>query len=271
MTQSSALNTQVEKTLERLRSQQVVLREEHYRLNLDRFCRPTEMLLVARRRAFCKDFFVRAKLVALKLKPKEDRARVMCEKRVKRQLFEFLRILVRDKRRQVLGEFQEFVRERETLAMEMREFNLKRKSMDGWAEFVKIVVQVKSKDRSRIEKGDVIGVKVDKFKKAIQEAKEASLIKQLEEERDIRKKQLEAYHREEQMKILADRRKLLEQELGLYQPITEENESTHTDKAEQKDPALPLSDDQHHDLLASNEDIRPSNTLRRQFLMKRFL
>lgn len=193
----------------------------------------------------------------------------MCEKRIKRQLFEFLRLLVRDKRRQVLGEFQEFVLERETLAMEMREFNLKRKSMDGWAEFVRIVVQVKSKDRSRIEKGDVIGVKVDKFKKAIQEAKEASIIKQLEEERDARMKQLEAYHREEQMKILADRRKLLEQELGLYQPITEENESTHTDTAEQHD-QKPQSEDQNHDLLASNEDIRPSNTLRRYFLMKRF-
>lgn len=230
-------------------------------MNLERFCRPTEMLLVARRRTACKDFFVRVKVLALKLKPKEDRARLFYERRVKSQLFRFLRWLTANKRRQVVDELQQFVREREALSLEMREFNLKRKALDGWGQVARLAAEVKSRDRGRIAKGDVVGVKVDQFKKAIQEAKEAALIKQLEEERDLRRKQLEAYQREQQMKVLADRRKLLEQELGLYQPLAEDKRIDETGTHELKDQETEPPES-NEDLLASNEEIRPSHSLR---------
>jgi hypothetical protein len=126
---------------------------------------------------------------------------------------------------------------------------------------MKIARQIKGDERVKIERGDVIGIKVDRFKKAVQEAKEATLIKQLEEERNIRKRELEAYQREQQMKLLQDRRKMLEAELGLYQPINDHTELTlaEPERIEHKDkPETQLSE--------SNEDIRLPSVIRRNYL-----
>lgn len=257
------MTSQVDKTLEKLRQQQVILQQEHYRINLERFCKPTELLMRDKQRAVFKEFVFRIKTFGVRTKPKEEIARRMGERRLKRVLFGFLKGIVVSRRVQIVGEYQNFVQEREILALEMREFNLKRKAIDGWSQHMKIVAQFKRSERVKLEKGDVVGAKVEKFKLAMQEAKEAALNKQLEEEKIIRKQDYEQIQRQEQLKVLLERRKMLETELGLYEPTNEFNPAP----IEEEESMGQVSDQNEVNLMQSSEDVRPTNVIRRQEIL----
>jgi stalled ribosome rescue protein Dom34 len=66
-----------------------------------------------KQRASCREFFTKIRAFTIRIKPKEDRAILAGNKRLKKILFKFLKAFVRQKRALVVEEYQAFTHERD--------------------------------------------------------------------------------------------------------------------------------------------------------------
>lgn len=166
-------------TLEKLKEQQELLKRDHMKLNLERFVRPLSLILLTHADACKKMFFDELLNTHEHERDVQEMAARISVMKLRRKAWHALAHAAASRRQRLEDEAVEVAREREELAKDMREFNLKRRAIDGMKQMIRTGgVNVNKK---MMHVGDVVGVKMEMFKHKLQMMKQEVEVRKEEE------------------------------------------------------------------------------------------
>ena len=209
------MSSQVQKTLEQLRSQQAKLKGERDKYLIDRICGVLDSLMSSRGTPLISECFYTIKSQSKKSISEEKIVSTFRRKWAKKKVFYTILRIMQENRMEMMAGMREEKANIEAgengLADDMREYNLKERGLRGLKMYREMVVEDR---RQRMVEGKGEADRVGRFKEVMREKRDKEKEREEEEWREEWRKKREAEEREAREEVRRKTREMYEREVG---------------------------------------------------------